>query len=109
MIGHAAIPWHYLLKNRNIEMYNTEIQNLKGDFTLEVEVSNVAREELLSVKHQKHQQVPGKYKHRRGVTMDDVSEKTELPVGLILGTSEYVKIKKAQKHAWENHRESVAE
>ena len=51
-----------------IEIYNAEIQNLKGDFKLEVEVN---REELLSFKVPKCQKLLRKYKHLHRVTMDD--------------------------------------
>ena len=54
------------------------------------------------MKNPKYQQVLRKYKHVHGVTMDDVSEKTELPVHLLLGATEYAKIKKAQRHVWES-------
>ena len=83
--------------NKKFEIYNVEIQSLKGDFKLEVDVSKVDREELLSVKNPKYQHVLRKYKHLHGVTMDDVSEKTELPVHLILGASECAKIKTSTK------------
>jgi len=33
------------------------------------------------------------YSHLRGVTMDDVDVKSELPVNLILSTNEYTQIK----------------
>ena len=79
--------------NKKIEIYQVEIQNLQGDFKLEVEASKVDREELLSVKNPKYQHVVKKYKHLHTVTMDDISEKTELPVHLILGASEYARIK----------------
>ena len=79
--------------NRQIEIYNVEVQNLKGDFKLEIDVSKVDREVLLSVKNPRYQDVLKKYPHLQGVTMDDVDQKSELPVHVILGASEYAKIK----------------
>ena len=35
--------------NRQIEIYNVEVENLKGDFKLAIDVSKVDREVLLSV------------------------------------------------------------
>ena len=37
----------------------------------------------------------GKYDHRRGVTMDDIDVKKELPVHLILSTNEYAQPQQA--------------
>eukprot|EP00795_Rhopilema_esculentum_P004345 gene4345-20561_t len=79
--------------NRQIEIYNVEVQNLKGDFKLEIDVSKVDREVLVSVKNPRYQDVLKKYPHLQGVTMDDVDQKPELPVHVILGASEYAKIK----------------
>eukprot|EP00795_Rhopilema_esculentum_P015888 gene15888-7220_t len=79
--------------NRQIEIYNVEVQNLKGDIKLEIDVSKVDREVLLSVKNPRYQDVLKKYPHLQGVTMDDIDQKPELPVHVILGASEYAKFK----------------
>eukprot|EP00794_Sanderia_malayensis_P001137 gene1137-496_t len=60
---------------------------------LEIDASNVDREVLLSVKNPRYQDVLKKYPHLQGITMDDVDQEPELPVHLILGASEYAKIK----------------
>ena len=79
--------------NRQIEIYNVEVENFRGDFKLAVDVSKVDRDVPLSVKNPRYQDVLKKYPHLQGVRMDDVDEKPELPVHLILGASEYAKIK----------------
>eukprot|EP00794_Sanderia_malayensis_P017914 gene17914-19691_t len=79
--------------NKQIEIYNVQVNNLKGDFKLEIDASKADRGVLLSVKNPRYQDVLKIYPHLQGITMDDVDQKPELPVHLIFGASEYAKIK----------------
>ncbi len=75
------------------EVYNVEVMNLKRDFKLNVDVRNVDIDVLLSLKNPRYTEILQKYIHLQGVIMDDINQKPELPVHLIVGAPEYARIK----------------
>ena len=79
--------------NKMIGIYGLSISSLDGNFRLDTEVTKVERGELLTLDNPKYKEMIAKFLHLKGVIMDDVTDKPELPVHLILGTSEYAKIK----------------
>ncbi len=82
---------------KRIEVYNVEVKNTKGDFGLKVDVNKVEKEVLLTVSNPQYKQILAKYSHLRGITMADQDQKAELPIHLIIGASEYAKIKTENK------------
>ena len=66
------------------------IGSLDGKFRLETEVTKVDRGTL---DNPRYAEMMVKYPHQDGVHMYDSDEKPELPVHIILGVSEYAKIK----------------
>ena len=48
---------------------------------------------LLSLEKPQYKDLMERYDHLKGVIMDDVDDKEERPVHLILGTNEYLQIK----------------
>ena len=78
---------------KRIQLYNLSVSSVTSDFTLETEVTKVDRKELLTVDNPRYQETISKYTHLKGVRMEDRNDKQRLPVHLILGTSEYAKIK----------------
>ena len=78
---------------KRIQLYNLSVSSVTSDFTLETEVTKVDRKELLTVDNPRYQETINKYPHLKGVRMEDRDDKQRLPVHLILGTSEYAKIK----------------
>ena len=83
--------------NKVISVYNLSISSVEGDFKLETEVTQVDRNELLTLKNPKYREILTKFKHLNNVKMQDADEKPELPVHLILGASEYAQIKTETK------------
>ena len=79
---------------KQIQIYGLRVGNIKGDFALETEVTKVDRSELLTLGSPKYKEMISKYPHLKGVEMEDGDDKAMLPVHLILGTSEYARIKK---------------
>ena len=69
------------------------IENLSGNFHLRTEITKVNRGVPLTLTNPWYKDILAKYDHLRGVEIDDVDLKRELPVYLILGTSECAKIK----------------
>lgn len=79
--------------NREIEIYDVVISSLTGEFQLRTEVTKVDRGTLLSLENPRYKDVMERYNDLKGVTMDDVDDKEEPSVHLILGTNEYAQIK----------------
>ena len=78
---------------REIEVHKVVIKSLSGDFHLQTEVTKVNRSVLLKLENSGYKRLVQQYDHLKGVEMDDMDVKRELPVHLILGTSEYAQIK----------------
>ena len=79
--------------NKPVELFNVKISSLKRDFTFNTEVRKVHKRELLSLENPRYKQCLDKYEHLKGVEMDDLDNKNILPVNLILGASDYARIK----------------
>ena len=80
-----------------------------GDFQLSVEVTRVEKPKLLELNNPKYNDIVERYTHLKGVEMDDNDTKTMLPVHLILGASEFAKIKTMQAPRVGSPGEPVAE
>lgn len=79
-----------------VELTSVNVANLKGDLQLSVEVTRVEKPKLLELDNPKYNDTVESYTHLKGVEMDDSDTKTMLPVYLILGVSEFAKIKTTQ-------------
>ncbi len=66
--------------NKVISVYNLSISSVECDFKLETEVTQVDRNELLTLKKPKYREILTKFKHLNNVKMQDADEKPELPV-----------------------------
>ena len=95
--------------NKVISVYNLTIDSIEGKFHLETEVTKVDRGELLTLNNPRYKEISAKFPHLKEVKMDDVDEKTQLPVHLILGVSDYAKIKTESKPKIGQPGEPVAE
>ena len=94
---------------KRVEIYSLQISSVKGDFKLEAEVTKVDRKELLMVQNPKYNEMIRRYGHLQGVVMEDTDNRDELPVHVILGASEYTKIKTASNQKVGRIGEPVAE
>ena len=79
--------------NQVIELHKLKISNVDGSFHLETEVTKVNRSQLLSLGNPKYKEKIARFPHLQGIIMDDTDEKAELPIHLILGASEYARVK----------------
>ena len=79
--------------NKTIDVHKLEVTDVKDSFVLKTEVTRVERSNLLSLPNPKYNETIKRFEHLKGVTMDDTDEKEELPIHLILGASDYAKIK----------------
>ena len=95
--------------SRLIEVHRVTISDLDQNFKLQTEVTKVDRSELLRMENPRYNQVVHKYNHLKGALRADVDEKPQLPVHIILGVSEYAKIKTETKPRVGQPGEPVAE
>ena len=95
--------------SHKVEIYQLDIANLDGSFHLPVEVSKAEEDVLLKVSNQNYVKMVQKFKHLKGIKVEDNDPKSELPVHLILGLSEYSKIKMEVVPRVGNSGEPVAE
>ena len=85
------------------------IDSLDGNFRLETEVTKVDRGSLLSLENPKYAEVIQTYPHLTGIQMTDRDDKPELPVHIILGVSDYARIRTETRPRIGSPGEPVAE
>ena len=78
---------------KQVEIFQVQVSSTSGDFCLNTEVTKVDKNQLLSLENPRYQQCLAKYPHLKGIEMKDKESKDILPVHLILGASDYAKIK----------------
>ena len=79
--------------NQKIEAYNVKVSDLRGEFDMTCQVSKVDKGVLLSIPNPNYAEKISQHNYLEGVVMDDDVSKPELPVHLILGASDYSRIK----------------
>ena len=95
--------------SRTIEVHEVTISDLDEKHKLKTEVTKVDRNNLLLIDNPKYEEVLSKFDHLKKVKMDDTDAKPQLPVHLILGASDYAKIKTATEPCVGEPGEPVAE
>ena len=78
---------------KKIDVYNVQITNVNKTFQMSSEVSCVDRPVLLTLPNPRYREVIANNPHLEGVEMDDVDSKPMLPVHMILGASDYSRVK----------------
>ena len=76
-----------------LETYETEIQSVDGNFSMQVDLIKVNKSELLSVDNPHYNILVDTYPHLKGVHIHDDDAKPHLPVHVVLGGGEYARIK----------------
>ena len=77
---------------RVMQEYKVSMQSVTDEFSLDVNVTKVDKQELLSLGNPKYKEVVAKYPHLRGVYINNDNDKRVLPVHLILGANDFVRI-----------------
>ena len=78
---------------REVELSTIEIKGTLSKFSMSVEVTKVNKGELFFIDNPKYQQLIAGNPHLKGVVMEDRDTKHQLPIHVILGASEYAKLK----------------
>ena len=92
-----------------LEVYDTVVESLDGNYQFCVKLTKVNKGELLSIDNPKYEQLIDKYPHYQGVKIADRDVKEQLPVHVVLGSGEYARIKTNTKPQIGRDGEPVAE
>ena len=96
----------------NAQVRNLTISNQEGSFKLKVDIHKVDKEILLTVPNSEYKTLLQSYSQLKGVFIDDVDDddtKAELPVHIVLGASNFSKIKTNMPARTRKTGEAVAE
>eukprot|EP00794_Sanderia_malayensis_P001494 gene1494-biopygen1238 len=94
---------------KTIEIYEVELKNLKETYSLSINMSKVDRGKLLKVPNPNYERLITEYTHLRGIQMDDEDKKDDLPIHVIIGASDFAKIKTPTKPRIGRPGEPIAE
>ena len=92
-----------------LEMYDTQVESLDGNFSMSVKLTKVHKGELLTVDNPRYQQLISNYSHLKGIEIEDFDTKEQLPVHVVLGSGEYARIKTETKPQIGRDGDPVAE
>jgi hypothetical protein len=94
---------------RKVDIFHIGIQSVNGDFSVEADVTKIAKQQLLMLPNPCYDEVLEKYQHLDGVVIEDDDPKEQLPIDLILGVEEYARIKTSSRQKVGVPEEPVAE
>lgn len=96
-------------KVTKLEVYDTVVESLDGNYQMSVKLTRVNKAELLSIDNPKYRQLINKYPHLQGVKITDHDKKDQLPIHVVLGSGEYARVKTETKPQIGQDGEPVAE
>ena len=85
MMFHTTTKW--------VERFDVTIQNIEGNFELKTQLNKAEKDTLLSLPNPNYLEIISHYPHLNDIKLNDIVKKKELPVHVILGVSDYTKIK----------------
>ena len=94
---------------KEMELSNVRVEDVNGNFAMDVCVTKVEKGELLFVDNPHYEELINSYQHLEGVKMEDCDRKPKLPVHLILGAGDYMRAKTSEKPRVGKMGEPVAE
>ena len=87
------------LATKKLKIYSIKIQDVNEKYSFNTELNKLEREVWLTLPNMKYSKILKNYPHLTEVHMNDTDEKEQLPVHIILGASDFVKIK-MEKNPW---------
>ncbi|XP_028414003.1 uncharacterized protein LOC114536864 [Dendronephthya gigantea] len=96
-------------KTSRMEMYDTSVSSIDGSYVMNVRLTKVGKDELLSINNPGYDKLIKRYQHLNAVQINDSDTKKEFPIHVILGSGEYSRIKTSTRPLVGNDCEPVAE
>ena len=87
------------LATKKLKIYSIKMQDVNEKYSFNTELNKLEREVWLTLPNMKYSKILKNYPHLTEVHMNDTDEKEQLPVHIILGASDFVKIK-MEKSPW---------
>ena len=84
-------------KVTKLEVYDTVVESLDGNYQMSVKMTKVNKAELLSIDNPNYGQLINEYPHLQGVKITDRDTKEQLPIHVVLGSGEYAQVKTETK------------
>ena len=78
---------------RRVEVFDVKVSDTEGNFSMETKVNKVEKPCLLELPNPHYDNLIKKYSHLSGVKMVDNDKKDKLPIHVVLGASDYARIK----------------
>ena len=79
---------------RNIKIYQVEVSDVEGNYSIDLEVSKVDNSVFISLTNPNNQSLCMECNHLKDITVNNKDTKSLLPVHLVVGASEYARIKR---------------
>ena len=106
---HKQIEMMVCSTTQKINSYEATISSVDEKFTMTTVLSKVDKGVLLTIPNPRYEELLRKYSHLNEVVMNDNDKKSNLPIHVILGASDYSKIKTAMKPKIGQTLEPIAE
>lgn len=84
-------------KVTKLEVYDTVVESLDGNYQMSVKMTKVNKAELLSIDNPNYRQLINEYPHLQGVKITDRDTKEQLSIHVVLGSGEYARVKTETK------------
>ena len=78
---------------QRVEIYSATLGSSDDKYHMNIDLTKVNKPQLLKVDNPNYEKVLSSYQHLKGVKIDYVDQRSQIPVHVVLGASEYAAIK----------------
>ena len=77
----------------NVEVYSATLGAVNGSFSMNIELTKVHKPQLLTLENPNYASLLTNYSHLKGVQIEDIDTRPQIPIHVDLGVSDYATIK----------------
>ena len=90
---------------KNIPVCSVETKDVNNEFRFKTEINKLEKSVLLALPNTDYNEIQNNtYQHLWNITLNDYDTKSELPIHMVLGISDYAKIKTPEMVNWITRR-----